>query len=67
MVRKALRLPAVMEATGLAKPTIYKKMAETPPAFPVGTRPSGFRVRVWWADEVEAWQKGQWKSAEAAA
>ena len=33
MVRKALRLPAVMEATGLAKPTIYKKMSEIPPAF----------------------------------
>jgi predicted DNA-binding transcriptional regulator AlpA len=56
-----------MEATGLAKPTIYKKMAQTPPAFPVGTKPAGFRVRVWWADEVEAWQKGQWKAAEVAA
>jgi predicted DNA-binding transcriptional regulator AlpA len=64
-LRKALRLPAVIEATGLAKPTIYKKIAEG--KFPAGMRREDVRLRVWFADEIEAYQKGEWKPAEIAA
>lgn len=64
-MRKACRLPAVMEATGLAKATLYKYIAEG--RFPAGTRRENVRVRVWFEDEIEAWQKGEWKPAEAAA
>jgi predicted DNA-binding transcriptional regulator AlpA len=63
-LRKALRLPAVMEATGLAKPTIYKKIAEG--KFPAGRRREDVSIRVWFADEIEAYQNGTWK-AEAVA
>lgn len=59
--RKAMRLPAVMAATGLSRPTIYRMM--TADKFPKGTRPS-VRVRVWYEDEIEAFQKGGWEPAE---
>lgn len=57
-VRKAMRLPAVMDATGLAKPTIYKKIAEG--KFPAGTKREDVRVRIWFQDEIEAYQNGTW-------
>jgi predicted DNA-binding transcriptional regulator AlpA len=60
-LRRALRLPAVLQATGMAKPTIYKKIAEQPPTFPPGFRAPGSRTRVWWEDEIALWQKGQWR------
>ncbi|MFO1126476.1 MAG: AlpA family phage regulatory protein [Methylocystis sp.] len=60
-MRKALRLPAVLEATGLARPTVYKKMALNPPEFPRGNKLPGIRARVWWEDEIVLWQKGQWR------
>lgn len=64
-VRKALRLPAVMEATGLAKPTVYKLIAKG--KFPAGNRRDDIRLRVWWADEIEAYQNGTWKAPEVEA
>jgi prophage regulatory protein len=65
-VRKVLRIPAVLEATGWSRSTLYQKMVDK--KFPRGTKldPDG-QTRVWWADEVEAWQKGEWKAAEVAA
>lgn len=56
MVRKVMRLPAVLAATGWAKPTLYAKMAEG--KFPKGTKldPEA-RAVVWFEDEVEAFQK----------
>lgn len=63
MVRKVMRRPAVLEATGWTVPTLYKKMADG--RFPKGTKidPDGQTV-VWFEDEVEAFQK---KAIEAAA
>ena len=56
MVRKVMRLPAVLAATGWAKPTLYAKMAEG--KFPKGTKlDPGARAVVWFEDEVEAFQK----------
>jgi prophage regulatory protein len=59
-VRKAMRLPHVMEAVGDAKATIYAKIAKG--IFPAGVRlnPKG-RTVVWFEDEIEAYQKGEWK------
>jgi prophage regulatory protein len=56
MVRKVMRLPAVLAATGWAKPTLYNKIAEG--KFPKGTKldPEA-RAVVWFEDEVEAFQK----------
>lgn len=64
-VRKALRLPTVMEATGYAKPTIYKRIKEG--KFPPGHRLGGARVRVWFDDEIEAYQNGTWTVEQEAA
>ena len=60
MVRKAMRLPAVLQATGYAKPTLYSKIAAK--KFPAGVKldPDG-RAVIWYEDEIEAVQKGTWK------
>lgn len=64
-VRNVLRLPAVLKATGWSQSTLYAKMAAG--AFPKGTKldPNG-QARVWFEDDVEAFQKGEWKPAERA-
>jgi prophage regulatory protein len=66
MVRKVMRLPAVMGATGDAKATLYARIARGD--FPAGIRlnPKG-RTVVWFEDEVELYQKGQWKPETQAA
>ena len=65
-VRKVLRVKAVLEATGWSRSTLYQKIADK--KFPSGTKldPNG-QTRVWFADEVEAFQKGEWRAAEVAA
>lgn len=51
-----MRLPAVIEATGWAKPTLYAKIAAG--KFPAGTKlDPDARAVVWFEDEVEAIQK----------
>jgi len=59
---RALRLPDVMKATGLAKSTIYKMMAENPPRFPRGTTLRYTKVHVWCEEVIEAYRRGQWKN-----
>jgi predicted DNA-binding transcriptional regulator AlpA len=56
MVRKVLRKAAVLEATGWPNSTFYLKIKQG--IFPKGTKldPNGKAV-VWFADEVEAFQK----------
>jgi predicted DNA-binding transcriptional regulator AlpA len=56
MIRKVMRKPAVLEATGWPHSTLYWKIKLG--LFPKGTRldPKGRNV-VWFADEVEAFQK----------
>lgn len=65
-VRKVLRIHAVLEATGWGRSTLYEKINAL--KFPKGTKldPDG-QTRVWFEDEIEAWQKGEWKPAEKAA
>jgi predicted DNA-binding transcriptional regulator AlpA len=62
MVRKVMRKAAVLEATGWPPSTLYLKISQK--VFPKGTKldPNG-RAVVWFADEVEAFQK---KAVEAA-
>lgn len=56
MVRNVMRLPAVLAATGWAKPTLYMKIAGG--KFPAGTKidPDG-RAVVWFEDQVAAFQQ----------
>jgi predicted DNA-binding transcriptional regulator AlpA len=62
-LRKAIRRPRVLEATGWSIPTLYRKM-NVEKVFPKAHRldPNGQAV-VWWEDEVIAWQRGEWKPA----
>jgi predicted DNA-binding transcriptional regulator AlpA len=56
MVRTVLRRKAVLDATGWSVPTLYRKMADG--KFPKATKlDPDARAVVWFADEVEAWQK----------
>jgi prophage regulatory protein len=65
-VRKVMRLPAVLAATGWAKPTFYLKIAEG--KFPKGTKlDPDARAVVWFEDEVEAFQKAAVAAATEAA
>lgn len=66
MVQKVLRLPAVLDATGYSKATLYSKIKEG--IFPAGVRldPNG-RTVVWFEDDVEAFQNaGRTRVAEVA-
>jgi prophage regulatory protein len=56
MVREVLRLPELKKATGFSTSSLYLKIREG--KFPKGTKldPEG-RCVVWFADEVEKWQK----------
>lgn len=65
ILQRALRLPAVMEVTGLAKPTIYKYIGLG--KFPPGNRRSDVRMRTWEEGDIAAWKRGEWKAAEAIA
>jgi prophage regulatory protein len=66
MVRKVMRKPAVLEATGWPNSTLYWKIQQG--KFPRGVKldQSGRSV-VWFEDEVEAWQKAALAALEAAA
>jgi prophage regulatory protein len=62
MVRKVMRLPAVLDATGWAKPTLYAKIADG--KFPRGTKlDPGARAVVWFEDEIEEFQKAAVQAA----
>jgi predicted DNA-binding transcriptional regulator AlpA len=65
MVRKVMRKPAVLEATGWPNTTFYAKIADG--IFPKGTKldPKG-RAVVWFEDEVEAFQKAAVSAATEA-
>lgn len=65
-VRKVIRISRVLDATGWSRSTLYAKIADG--KFPRGTKldPTG-QSRVWFEEEVEAFQRGEWKlPAEAA-
>ena len=65
-VRKVIRISKVLDATGWSRSTLYQKMADG--RFPKGKKldPEG-QTRIWFEDEVEAYQRGEWKVAEIAA
>lgn len=66
LVRKVMRLPGVLAATGWAKPTLYAKIADG--KFPKGTKlDPDARAVVWFEDEVEAFQKAAVAAATEAA
>jgi predicted DNA-binding transcriptional regulator AlpA len=65
-VRKVMRKSAVLEATGWPHSTLYLKISQG--RFPKGTKldPNG-RAVVWFADEIEAFQKAAVSAASKAA
>jgi predicted DNA-binding transcriptional regulator AlpA len=66
MVRKVMRLPAVLAATGWAKATLYAKIENG--KFPKGTKlDPDARAVVWFEDEIEAFQKAAVSAAAAEA
>lgn len=66
MVRKVMRLPAVLAATGWAKATLYAKIADG--KFPKGTKlDPDARAVVWFEDQVEAFQEAAVTAAAVAA
>ena len=56
MVRKMVRKPVVLQATGWSNSTLYDKIAKGKFPKPVKIDPDG-RVVGWWEDEIEAIQK----------
>jgi len=56
MVRKMVRKPVVLQATGWSNSTLYDKIAKKKFPKPVKIDPDG-RVVGWWEDEIEAIQK----------
>jgi prophage regulatory protein len=56
MVRKVLRKPAVLEATGFSNSTLYDRIAKGKFPKPTKLDPDG-RIAIWFADEVEAFQQ----------
>lgn len=66
MVRKVMRLPAVLEATGWSKASLYAKIADG--KFPKGTKlDPDARAVVWFDDVVEAFQERAVAAATEAA
>lgn len=61
-----MRLPAVLEATGWSRSSLYLKIADK--KFPTGVKldPEGQTV-VWFADEIEAFQEAAVAAARVAA
>jgi len=56
--RRVMRVPAVLAATGWAKPTLYAKIAAG--KFPKGTKlDPDARAVVWFEDEVSRWQQSR--------
>jgi prophage regulatory protein len=64
VINKAMRLPAVLDATGWTKNTLYYKISKG--IFPKGTKidPNGKTV-VWFEDEVAAFQAAARTAREA--
>jgi prophage regulatory protein len=56
MVRKAMRRPAVLAATGWSNSVLYDNIAKGKFPKPARLDPDGRSV-VWWEDEVEVFQK----------
>jgi predicted DNA-binding transcriptional regulator AlpA len=54
-----MRLPEVLEVKGSGRSTTYQEIKDK--KFPAGVKlnPEG-RIRVWFEDEVAAWQRGEW-------
>ena len=66
MVRKVMRLRAVLEATGWSEATLERKIKAK--VFPAGTKlDPAARALVWFEDEVEAFQKAAVSAAMEAA
>lgn len=60
-MHKIIRLPKVMEATGLARSTIYRRMEENsfPAQVPIGQQAVG-----WVEEEIQAWVKERIEQAK---
>jgi prophage regulatory protein len=56
MVRTAMRKVQVLQATGFSNSSLYEKIAAGKFPKPTKLDPAG-RTVIWWADEIENWQK----------
>ncbi|MBA3053762.1 MAG: AlpA family transcriptional regulator [Sphingomonadales bacterium] len=63
MIERLLRLPEVLDHTGLSRRTIYRKMAED--AFPASVK-LGVNAVAWRESEIVAWMAApmEWRSLE---
>jgi prophage regulatory protein len=66
MIRKALRKPAVLTATGWSNSTLYAKIKDGKFPAPTKLDPDG-RAVVWFEDQLEAFQKRAIERQAAAA
>jgi predicted DNA-binding transcriptional regulator AlpA len=66
MVRKVMRKPAVLAATGFSNSTLYDKINAGKFPKPTKLDPEG-RAVVWFEDEIEAFQKAAVDRQQAAA
>ena len=66
LVRKVMRRPAVLSATGWSEKTLERKIKAK--VFPPGVKLDPVaRARVWFEDEVEAFQQAAVEAAQAEA
>ena len=63
MTEKFLRLPAVMELTGLGRSTIYEKIKEG--TFPRPVHPTGQKASAWLESEIVELQQRRIAEREA--
>lgn len=59
--RRKIRLPEVLERTGLRRSTVYEKMEEG--SFPKQAKAPGTRTAMWWEDEIDDWNASPTKAS----
>lgn len=68
MTDTLMRLPAVMQATGYSRSSIYALIKRTPQAFPAPVKLAGGGAVAWRSSDIAAWiaKQGQPATTEAA-
>lgn len=59
MTETLMRLPAVVQATGYSRSTIYALMKRTPKAFPSPVKLAGGGAVAWRSSDIAAWIAAQ--------
>lgn len=59
--RRKIRLPEVLELTGLSRSTLYELMGKG--LFPAQAKAQGTKTAMWWKDEVDDWNESPTKAS----